>query len=130
MLPIPCMISGLRTWIGARLVLPATQIDPQKPFSDFGVDSLTAVELSVALGDWLKTELPTTLTWDFPNIRALATGVATPAKTPTPAAAPAPALPPARTDAVPDLEKLSEADMVQLLAAELATLRSEPTSRR
>ena len=81
----------LRTWIGARLVLPATQIDPQKPFSDFGVDSLTAVELSVALGDWLKTELPTTLTWDFPNIRALATGVATPAKTPTPAAAPAPA---------------------------------------
>ncbi|MSU52327.1 MAG: AMP-dependent synthetase [Opitutaceae bacterium] len=120
----------LRTWIGARLVLPATQIDPQKPFSDFGVDSLTAVELSVALGDWLKTELPTTLTWDFPNIRALAAGVATPAKTPTPAAAPAPALPLARTDAVPDLEKLSEADMVQLLAAELATLRSEPTSRR
>ena len=120
----------LRTWIGARLVLPAMQIDPQKPFSDFGIDSLTAVELSVALGDWLKIDLPTTLTWDFPNIRALAAGVAAPVKTPSPLAVPAAALPSARDIGVPDLEKLSAADMAQLLAAELATLPPEPSSRR
>lgn len=119
----------LRTWIGARLVLPAAQIDPQKPFSDFGVDSLTAVELSVALGDWLKMELPTTLTWDFPNIRALAAGVAVPLPTARPAVAQA-APAQSRNAATPDLENLSEAEMATLLAAELAALRSEPVARR
>ena len=118
----------LRAWIGGRLVLPATQIDPLKPFSEFGIDSLTAVELSTALGDWMKVGLPTTLTWDYPNIRALAANVAAPAsaaRTSAPSA-----LPPARTAALPDLEALSEADMAKLLAAELDTLRSDSTPRR
>ena len=66
------------TWIGRRLQLAADKIDPLKPFSDFGIDSLTAVELSAGLGEWLKRDLPTTLTWDYPNIRLLATNVATP----------------------------------------------------
>jgi len=121
----------LRTWIGARLVLPATQIDPQKPFSDFGIDSLTAVELSVALGGWLKTELPTTLTWDFPNLRALAAGVTAPGQPSLPAAVPAPGpFPPVRADAAPNLDALSEAEWAQLLETELVTLRSGSTSRR
>ncbi len=123
----------LREWIGRRLVLPATQIDPVKPFSDFGIDSLTAVELSVGLGEWLKTELPTTLTWDFPNIRALAANVAAPVPVPAPAPSAAPAaaaFPKARTDAPPKLDDLSQAELAQLLAAELESLRPGPASRR
>jgi len=126
----------LRSWIGTRLVVPAAQIDPLKPFSDFGIDSLTAVELSAALGDWLKVELPTTLTWDYPNIRTLAANVLTPAK---PAAAPtagAPATPPPATTPAPrvaaeaNLDALSEKEMAELLAAELASLRPGSDVRR
>jgi acyl-CoA synthetase (AMP-forming)/AMP-acid ligase II/alkylation response protein AidB-like acyl-CoA dehydrogenase/acyl carrier protein len=65
----------LRAWVGRRLALPAIQIDPVRPFADFGVDSVTAVELADALAEWLQTPLPNTIAWDFPNIRAVATGV-------------------------------------------------------
>jgi acyl carrier protein len=74
------------SWIGRRLQLAADKIDPIKPFSDFGIDSLTAVELSAGLGEWLKRDLPTTLTWDYPNIRLLATNVATPGAIKAPSA--------------------------------------------
>ena len=76
----------LCSWIGRRLQLAADKIDPIKPFSDFGIDSLTAVELSAGLGEWLKRDLPTTLTWDYPNIRLLATNVATPGAIKAPSA--------------------------------------------
>ena len=65
----------LRAWVGRRLAVPAIQIDPVRPFADFGVDSVTAVELADALAKWLRTPLPNTIAWDFPNIRAVATGV-------------------------------------------------------
>jgi len=79
-------------WIGGRLQLAVDKIDPLKPFSDFGIDSLTAVELSAGLGEWLGRDLPTTLTWDYPNIRMLATNVAAPGaiKAPSAVAGPAP----------------------------------------
>ena len=64
----------LRAWIGRRLAVPAHQIDPLQPFADFGVDSVAAVELAEALTERLGTLLPTTIAWDFPNIRALANG--------------------------------------------------------
>jgi len=94
----------LCSWIGRRLQLAADKIDPLKPFSDFGIDSLTAVELSAGLGEWLKRDLPTTLTWDYPNIRLLATSVATPGAIKAPgavagSAAPAPASPAASSSA-------------------------------
>ncbi len=120
----------LRGWIGARLGVPATQIDPQKPFSDFGIDSISAVELSVALGDWLKTELPTTLTWDFPNIKALAAGVIVPALSATVSTTSMPAATQsAPADATSNLDALSQAELAHLLAAELENLRSEPGTR-
>jgi acyl-CoA synthetase (AMP-forming)/AMP-acid ligase II/alkylation response protein AidB-like acyl-CoA dehydrogenase/acyl carrier protein len=65
----------LRAWVGRRLSVPGIQIDPVRPFADFGVDSVTAVELADALADWLQKPVPNTIAWDFPNIRAVATGV-------------------------------------------------------
>jgi acyl carrier protein len=88
------------TWIGRRLQLAADKIDPLKPFSDFGIDSLTAVELSAGLGEWLKRDLPTTLTWDYPNIRLLATNVATPGAIKAPTAVVGSAAPAAAASSV------------------------------
>jgi acyl carrier protein len=89
----------LCSWIGRRLQLAADKIDPIKPFSDFGIDSLTAVELSAGLGEWLKRDLPTTLTWDYPNIRLLATNVATPGAIKAPGAVAGSAAPAAASSA-------------------------------
>jgi acyl carrier protein len=107
----------LRRWIGRRLSVSAIQIDPLKPFAEFGIDSVTAVELSVSLGEWLRAPLPATIVWDFPNIRVLANGVAIPT---IPPAAPAPSKAPGTTQA---LESLSQTELATLLSAELETLR-------
>ena len=106
----------LRTWISRRLAVPAGQIDPLKPFADFGIDSVSAVELSAELGEWLQAPLPATIVWDFPNIRVLAGGV-----TGSPTTSAVPAGP--RAAAVPAaLESLSVAELATLLSAELETL--------
>jgi len=106
----------LRTWVGCRLAVPAGQIDPLKPFADFGIDSVSAVELSAELGEWLQAPVPPTIVWDFPNIRVLADGVAgspaTSAVQPVPTAAVVPAA----------LENLSVAELATLLSAEMETL--------
>jgi acyl-CoA synthetase (AMP-forming)/AMP-acid ligase II/alkylation response protein AidB-like acyl-CoA dehydrogenase/acyl carrier protein len=65
----------LCAWIAQRLKVPTAEIDPLRPFADFGVDSVTAAELTGALEEWLKKPVPSTAAWDFPNIRQLATGV-------------------------------------------------------
>ena len=111
----------LCAWIGQRLALPADRIDPTKPFSDFGIDSLTAVELTTSLGAWLKRELPTTLVWDYPNVRNLAANVAAPAVV----AAAGPAVEPAKgaSPAGGGLADLSEQDLAALLAQELQSMR-------
>jgi acyl carrier protein len=107
----------LRAWIGRRLAVTADRIDPSKPFADFGIDSVTAVELNAALAEWLQTPLPATVCWDFPNIRALAGSIV-----PSLSAAKAP--PPAATSrASRDLDELSQTELAALLAAELKTLR-------
>jgi acyl-CoA synthetase (AMP-forming)/AMP-acid ligase II/acyl carrier protein len=114
----PADVEGwLRRWVGRRLSVPAVQIDPLKPFAEFGIDSVTAVELSVTLGEWLRAPLPATIVWDFPNIRVLAAGVTAPT---IPAAATAPPKAPATTQA---LESLSQTELATLLSAELETLR-------
>jgi acyl-CoA synthetase (AMP-forming)/AMP-acid ligase II/alkylation response protein AidB-like acyl-CoA dehydrogenase/acyl carrier protein len=106
----------LRTWIGRRLAVPAAQIDPLKPFADFGIDSVSAVELSAELGKWLQAPLPATIVWDFPNIRVLAGGV-----TGNPTASAVRAGPTAIV-APAALESLSVAELATLLSAELETL--------
>jgi acyl transferase domain-containing protein/acyl-CoA synthetase (AMP-forming)/AMP-acid ligase II/acyl carrier protein len=70
----------IATWLteqlARRLHLDARQLDPREPFSRYGLDSLTAVELSGALERWLGRRLPPTLIYDYPSIQALAAQLA------------------------------------------------------
>lgn len=70
----------IESWITSQLAqrlrtAPAT-IDLNKPFADYGLDSVAAVELVHALRTWLQSSgrdssLQVTDLWDFPTIAAL-----------------------------------------------------------
>ena len=66
----------IQTWLVNRIAqhlnVTPTQIDPQWLFSDYGIDSATAVSLSGELEQWLKRRLSPTLIYDYPTITHLA----------------------------------------------------------
>jgi acyl transferase domain-containing protein/acyl-CoA synthetase (AMP-forming)/AMP-acid ligase II/acyl carrier protein len=76
----------VETWlvhrIAQRLKVPTAGIDPQEPFSRYGLDSLAAVELSGALETWLGRRLAPTILYDYPTARLLAAHLAKVASAP------------------------------------------------
>jgi acyl carrier protein len=58
--------------MATELELGPEQIDIRTPFSDFGLDSRTAVRMSGDLERKLGRRLSPTLFWDFPTIEVLA----------------------------------------------------------
>ncbi len=59
-------------WLVKELKLPTKSIDTSKSFADYGLDSVTAVELSDALQEWLGITLSPTLAYDYPTIESMA----------------------------------------------------------
>jgi acyl carrier protein len=68
--------AALSHWLIAKLAerldLDPQQINPQKEFNDYGLNSIEAVSLSGDLENFLGCRLPPTLLWDYPTIEALA----------------------------------------------------------
>ena len=66
---------AIEAWMTLRLSqelgIEPGQIDPGRPFTSCGLDSMTAFNLTGELADWLGRDLPATLFWDYPNIVAL-----------------------------------------------------------
>ena len=62
----------LLEWLVARLGLDVADVSRDRPFAEFGVDSLTAVELSQELEDEFKVPLPPIVAWNYPTPAALA----------------------------------------------------------
>ncbi|NEP43358.1 MAG: aminotransferase class I/II-fold pyridoxal phosphate-dependent enzyme, partial [Okeania sp. SIO2H7] len=58
--------------LAERLEIKTDDIDIHKDFSDYGLNSIEAVNLSGELENFLNRRLPPTLLWDYPNISALA----------------------------------------------------------
>ncbi|MFL6335772.1 MAG: type I polyketide synthase, partial [Pyrinomonadaceae bacterium] len=58
--------------IAAELGTDPRQVSVQKPFAQYGLDSVAAVSLISDLEDWLGRELEPTLIWDYPNVESLA----------------------------------------------------------
>ena len=100
-----------------------SQIDPDQPLRELGLDSLMAVELRNALGAALERTLPATLLFKYPSVAALADfmmaqpGIA-------PAAGPERERAEERDDEAASILELSDEETRELLALELESLGS------
>lgn len=54
-----------------KLNIQKDVINLDKPFADYGLDSIAAVNIAGEMEDWLGVEVEVTLLWDYPNIEAL-----------------------------------------------------------
>jgi acyl carrier protein len=121
----------LLEWIVRKLGLDAADVSRDRPFAEFGVDSLTAVELSQELEDEFKVPLPPIVAWNYPTPAALARYLAeqslNPAEangdTTSPAADATTPLTPNHGDArlaalLSEIENLSDEEAQRLLADE------------
>ena len=70
--------SWLVQGIAARLRLPQAEVRVTKPFLEFGMGSLDAVEIAANLERWLGRRLSPTAIYNYPNIAALALWLASP----------------------------------------------------
>ena len=70
------IVQWLVSHIAARLSLASAAIDADRPFVDYGLDSVQAVDLAGELETWLDRSLSPTLVWDHPSIADLATYLA------------------------------------------------------
>ncbi|MEA5619313.1 AMP-binding protein [Cronbergia sp. UHCC 0137] len=103
----------LKTWISQKLQQPIYTIDVNKAFAEYGLDSVTAIELTQDLQEWLNISQPldVTIAWNFPTITALANylgelSIENPA--------------PSQNS---NLDNLSTTDIAQLLSQEIAIAR-------
>lgn len=68
---------GLQQWIAhqlsRKLGIKHVEVDFDKPFADYGIDSIAAVALVQELNEWLDgvVEIDPTTLWDFPTIESL-----------------------------------------------------------
>jgi hypothetical protein len=95
-------------------------LDARKGFFEFGMDSLTSLQLRRRLEQALGRPLPSTLAFNYPTIEALASYLSW---TPVPDAVPAPApVPPPDPPAAPvfDEGEETEDELFAQLAARLA----------
>ena len=109
------------------LGLDPTRVDVEQGLFDMGMDSLMAVDLKTRLEAAAGQRLPSTLTFNYPTVTALAgylagdvLGVPGEATAPAPAATAAPAGTPT---ADPRRDDLSEDELAALLAEKLGRIR-------
>lgn len=79
----------LTGYFARRLGITPEQVDINQSFAFFGLVSLEAVNLISELQTWLNRPLSPTLTWEYPNIAALANFIAGFASQPEPLPLPA-----------------------------------------
>ena len=74
------LAATLREWLGQWLItrggVAPEDIQGDKPFADYGLDSMTAVELSGELEDWVGVELTPIAAWNYPTIDRLSDFIA------------------------------------------------------
>ena len=105
------------------LGLSETRIDPEQGLFDMGMDSLMAVDLKTRLEAAIGHRLPSTLTFNYPTVAALAGYLADEVRGLDPA--PGSSAPPAATPeaAAASRDDLSEDELAALLAEKLGRIR-------
>jgi acyl carrier protein len=81
--------AAIAEWISEESEIRREQFQSNVPFAEMGLDSLSAVELSHVLEEWLQIELTPIVVWNYPTPAALARYLAgrivsPPAETPPP----------------------------------------------
>jgi acyl-CoA synthetase (AMP-forming)/AMP-acid ligase II/acyl carrier protein len=75
---VTAQIEGwMSQWLVARANVPEKEIDLDKPFAEYGLDSMTAVELSGETEDWSGVELTPVVAWNYPTVSKLSDFLAT-----------------------------------------------------
>jgi acyl-CoA synthetase (AMP-forming)/AMP-acid ligase II/acyl carrier protein len=54
-------------WLVEHAAVNPSEIERHKPFAEYGLDSLTAVEMSHSLEEWLGVELTPVIAWNYPT---------------------------------------------------------------
>ncbi|HEY6563999.1 MAG TPA: phosphopantetheine-binding protein, partial [Pirellulaceae bacterium] len=85
--------SWLLHWLVERAAIPASEVHCDRPFAEYGLDSMTAVELSQELEDWVGVEVLPTVAWNYPTPASLSVYLARTAAGDEEAAETAPAIP-------------------------------------
>ncbi|MDA0266671.1 MAG: AMP-binding protein [Cyanobacteria bacterium] len=104
-------------WLAQTLQLPPMEVDSTRPFAEYGLDSVAAVELTEALQSTIDQPLSPTLAYEYPTVDAVADYLAQhlgyrdqPVATPSEAVDDTDLM-----DLVNDLEDLSDAELQELL---------------
>ncbi len=64
--------AALLEWLVRQGGVPEAELDPRRPFAEYGVDSLAAVELIQQLQDTLQVRLTAMMAWNYPTPAAMA----------------------------------------------------------
>ena len=113
----------LLDWLVQRAAIPQSEVHRDNPFAEYGLDSLTAVEMSQELEDWLGVEVSPTVAWNYPTPATLSVylalqvngGEAPSSETPSPA--------PEHEfgQLLLEIESLSDAEIQRMLESESAS---------
>jgi myxalamid-type polyketide synthase MxaE and MxaD len=116
------LLAHVRAVAAAVLGLSEARIDPEQGLFDMGMDSLMAVDLKTRLEAEVGHRLPSTLTFNYPTVAALAGYLADEVLGSRPAG---PSAPPAPAPVVSDASRddLTEDELAALLAEKLGRLR-------
>lgn len=72
----PAAADEVRAWltdcVAEHVRLTPEEIDPETPLAAYGLDSITAVSISVRIEDHFAVALDANAMWDHPTVAALA----------------------------------------------------------
>lgn len=70
----------IESWLVARFAafaeLDQDDVDVDRPFQEYRLDSSVAATLTLELAQWVGAELPVTLFWEHPTIHKLSVALA------------------------------------------------------
>ena len=77
---VPRTVEQIEHWLVARMAgllkVSMDEIEPGEPFARYGLESIDAAELAIAIVDRWTLELPPTVFWDYPSVGELARFIA------------------------------------------------------
>jgi len=62
--------------VATELRLPAAELDPRRPLTEMGIDSVMSIAIRGRLQRKLRVDLPATLLWTCPSVARIAEFVA------------------------------------------------------